>query len=166
MEIVSEPDMRSAQEAAAYLRKLSTLLRYIGTCTGSMEEGSLRCDVNVSLNRPGEAWGTRVEVKNVNKIKSVMRAIEFEIARQSSMLDAGQRVPQETRYFDAAAGSTVFMRSKESETDYRYMPEPDLPPLRVPPALLEAARSGLPELPDAMRYVRRVKCVMSLWDVF
>jgi aspartyl-tRNA(Asn)/glutamyl-tRNA(Gln) amidotransferase subunit B len=107
------------------------------------------------LHRPGEPWGTRVEVKNVNKIKAVMRAIEFEIARQSAMLDAGQRVPLETRYFDASNGSTVFMRSKETETDYRYMPEPDLPPLRLAPLLLHAAQESLPELPDSMRLLQR-----------
>jgi aspartyl-tRNA(Asn)/glutamyl-tRNA(Gln) amidotransferase subunit B len=156
MEIVSEPDLRSPEEAGAYVRKLRSLLRYIETCDGNMEEGSLRCDVNVSVRRPGEKLGTRCEIKNVNSVRFVMRAIEYEAARQVAVIEGGGKVDQETRLFDAAKGETRPMRSKEEAHDYRYFPDPDLLPLRLDPAWIEALRAALPELPDARkeRFVR------------
>jgi aspartyl-tRNA(Asn)/glutamyl-tRNA(Gln) amidotransferase subunit B len=151
MEIVSEPDLRSPEEAGAYLRKLRSILRTLGTCDGNMEEGSLRADVNVSVRHPGEAYRTRCEVKNVNSIRFVMQAIEAEAKRQVAVWEAGEVVKQETRLFDAAAGVTRSMRSKEDAHDYRYFPEPDLPPLLLDPAWVERLRRELPELPDAKR---------------
>ena len=148
MEIVSEPDMRSAEEAAAYLRKLRTILRYLGTCDGNMEEGSMRCDVNLSMRRPGEPFGTRCEIKNVNSIRYVMQAIEFEARRQVEILEEGGAIVQETRLWDTTRGVTRSMRSKEEAHDYRYFPDPDLLPLVLDPAWVEGIRASLPELPD------------------
>ena len=153
-EIVSKPDVRSAEEAAEYLRALRTLVRYLGVCDGNMEEGSLRCDANVSLRLRGEAkFGTRTEIKNMNSFKSVRDAIEHEVRRQATLLDRGERIIQETRLWDASRGVTAAMRSKEQAHDYRYFPEPDLPPLALSEAYLADARASLPELPEA-RYDR------------
>ena len=151
MEIVSEPDLRTAEEAGAYLRKLRTILRYLGTCDGNMEEGSMRADVNVSVRRHGEPFRTRCEVKNVNSVRFVMQAIEAEAARQVEVWEAGGTVVQETRLFDPARGVTRSMRSKEDAHDYRYFPEPDLLPLVLDEAWVAGLRAGLPELPDAKR---------------
>jgi aspartyl-tRNA(Asn)/glutamyl-tRNA(Gln) amidotransferase subunit B len=151
MEIVSEPDMRSAEEAAAYVRKLRSILRYIGSCDGNMEEGSLRCDVNVSVRRPGGYLGTRCEIKNVNSIRFVQQAIEYEARRQIELIEGGGTVRQETRLFDSGRGITRPMRSKEHAHDYRYFPDPDLLPLDLDPAWVEKLKATLPELPDAKK---------------
>ena len=151
MEIVSEPDMRSPEEAGAYLTKLRQILRYLGTCDGNMEEGSLRADVNVSVRKSGEGFRTRCEVKNVNSIRFVMQAVEAEARRQIEVWESGGTVEQETRLFDTVRGETRSMRSKEDAHDYRYFPDPDLPPLVIDPAWIEELRAGLPELPDARR---------------
>jgi aspartyl-tRNA(Asn)/glutamyl-tRNA(Gln) amidotransferase subunit B len=156
MEIVSEPDLRSPEEAGAYLRKLRSILRYLGTCDGNMEEGSLRADVNVSVRRHGEPYRTRCEVKNVNSVRFVMQAIEAEAKRQIAVWEDGGTVEQETRLFDPTRGETRSMRSKEDAHDYRYFPDPDLPPLVLDEAWVEELRAALPELPDAKeaRFVR------------
>jgi aspartyl-tRNA(Asn)/glutamyl-tRNA(Gln) amidotransferase subunit B len=151
MEIVSEPDLRSAEEAGAYLRKLRSILRYLGTCDGNMEEGSLRCDCNVSVRRPGGPLGTRCEIKNVNSVRFVMQAIEHEARRQIEIIEEGGAILQETRLFDAARGETRSMRSKEEAHDYRYFPDPDLLPLTLEAAWVEGLRRALPELPDAKK---------------
>jgi aspartyl-tRNA(Asn)/glutamyl-tRNA(Gln) amidotransferase subunit B len=151
MEIVSEPDLRSAEEAGAYLRKVRSILRYLGTCDGNMEEGSLRCDCNVSVRRPGGPLGTRCEIKNVNSVRFVMQAIEYESRRQIELIEDGGTVDQETRLFDSGRGTTRPMRSKEHAHDYRYFPDPDLLPLVLEPAWVEGLRGSLPELPDAKR---------------
>jgi aspartyl-tRNA(Asn)/glutamyl-tRNA(Gln) amidotransferase subunit B len=151
MEIVSEPDLRSAEEAGIYLRKLRSILRYLGTCDGNMEEGSLRCDCNVSVRRPGDPLGTRCEIKNVNSIRYVMQAIEYEARRQIEIIEEGGRVEQQTRLFDAARGITRPMRSKEEAHDYRYFPDPDLLPLVLDPDWVERLRAELPELPGAKK---------------
>jgi aspartyl-tRNA(Asn)/glutamyl-tRNA(Gln) amidotransferase subunit B len=151
MEIVSEPDLRSAEEAGLYLRKLRSILRYLGTCDGNMEEGSLRCDANVSVRRPGGPLGTRCEIKNLNSVRYVMQAIDHETGRQVDLLEEGGVVAQETRLFDAARGVTRPMRSKEEAHDYRYFPDPDLLPLVLDPDWVAKLRSGLPELPDVKR---------------
>jgi aspartyl-tRNA(Asn)/glutamyl-tRNA(Gln) amidotransferase subunit B len=152
MEIVSEPDIRAPEEAVLYLRKLRSILRYLGTCDGNMEEGSLRCDANVSVRREGsDGLGTRCEIKNVNSMRFVAKAIEYEARRQVELLEAGGRVEQETRLFDAARGETRSMRNKEEAHDYRYFPDPDLLPLVLDEALIERVRAELPELPDAKR---------------
>ena len=151
MEIVSEPDMRTAEEAGAYLKKLRSILRYLGTCDGNMEEGSMRCDCNVSVRRPGEPLGTRNEIKNVNSIRFVMQAIEYEARRQIEVLEDGGTIRQETRLFDSGRGVTRAMRSKEEAHDYRYFPDPDLLPLVLDPALIERVRASMPELPDAKK---------------
>lgn len=151
MEIVSKPDMRSGEEAQAYVRKLRALLRCLGTCDGNMEQGSLRADVNLSLRRPGAPLGTRAEIKNVNSIRFMGQAIQFEIERQKEILETGGQVVQETRLFDAAQGVTRSMRSKEDAHDYRYFPDPDLPPLVVSQELVDHLRDTLPELPDQKR---------------
>ena len=151
MEIVSEPDLRSPEEAGAYLRKLRTILRYLGTCDGNMEEGSMRADVNVSVRRHGEPFRTRCEVKNVNSVRFVMQAIEVEARRQVEIWEAGGAVDQETRLFDAARGITRSMRSKEEAHDYRYFPDPDLLPLVLDEAWVATLKAALPELPDAKR---------------
>jgi aspartyl-tRNA(Asn)/glutamyl-tRNA(Gln) amidotransferase subunit B len=151
MEIVSEPDLRSAEEAGIYLRKLRSILRYLGTCDGNMEEGSLRCDCNVSVRRPGEPLGTRCEIKNLNSVRYVMQAIDYEARRQIEILEDGGRVEQQTRLFDAARGVTRPMRSKEESHDYRYFPDPDLLPLVLDTESVARLRAELPELPDAKK---------------
>jgi aspartyl-tRNA(Asn)/glutamyl-tRNA(Gln) amidotransferase subunit B len=151
MEIVSEPDLRSAEEAGIYLRKLRSILRYLGTCDGNMEEGSLRCDANVSVRRPGEGYGTRCEIKNLNSVRYVMQAIEYEARRQVELIEKGGRVAQQTRLFDVGRGVTRPMRSKEEAHDYRYFPDPDLLPLVLDPVWVEQLRARLPELPDAKK---------------
>ena len=151
MEIVSEPDMRSAEEAGAYVRKLRSILRTIGTCDGNMEEGSMRCDVNVSVRRPGAALGTRTETKNLNSIRFVMRAVEYEARRQIEVLEDGGEVVQETRLFDAGRGETRPMRTKEEAHDYRYFPDPDLLPLTLDAEWVAEIKASLPELPDARK---------------
>lgn len=151
MEIVSEPEMRSSAEAMAYLKKLRTILRYLGTCDGNMEQGSLRADANVSLHRPGTPFGTRTEIKNVNSIRFLGQAIEYEIQRQMEILEEGGEVIQETRLFDPGKGETRSMRSKEDAHDYRYFPDPDLPPLRLTQERVDAIRATMPELPDAKK---------------
>ena len=152
METVSRPEIRSPEEAAAYLRAFRAVLVYLGVCDGNMEEGSLRCDANVSLRPRGATeLGTKVEIKNLNSFRNVQRALEFEVQRQTNALTAGQRIVQETRLWDADRGQTRSMRSKEFARDYRYFPEPDLVPLTLDPALVEAVRAALPELPRARR---------------
>ena len=151
MEIVTEPDLRSAEEAAAFVRELRSILRYLGTCTGNMEEGSLRTDVNVSVRRPGAELGTRCEIKNVNSIRFVQQAVRYEIRRQIALIESGETVEQETRLFDPTDGSTRAMRTKEDAHDYRYFPDPDLLPLELEKDWIEDIRSSLPELPEAKR---------------
>jgi aspartyl-tRNA(Asn)/glutamyl-tRNA(Gln) amidotransferase subunit B len=151
MEIVSEPDMRTPEEAGAYIRKLRTILRYLGTCDGNMDEGSMRADVNVSVRKAGAAFRTRCEIKNVNSIRFVMQAIEAEAHRQVEIWESGGEVKQETRLFDPARGETRSMRSKEDAHDYRYFPEPDLLPLVLDEAWVATLKTQLPELPDAKR---------------
>jgi aspartyl-tRNA(Asn)/glutamyl-tRNA(Gln) amidotransferase subunit B len=151
MEIVSKPDMRSADEAKAYVGKVRTILRYIGSSDGDMEKGNLRADVNVSVRRPGEALGTRCEIKNVNSIRFIGQAIETEARRQIALIEDGGKVDQETRLFDPARGETRSMRSKEEAHDYRYFPDPDLLPLELDEAFVDALAADLPELPDAKR---------------
>jgi aspartyl-tRNA(Asn)/glutamyl-tRNA(Gln) amidotransferase subunit B len=148
MEIVSKPDIRSADEAKAYLTKLRTILRYLGTCDGNMDEGSMRADVNVSVRKPGGEFGTRCEIKNVNSIRFVGQAIESEARRQIAILEDGGSIDQETRLFDPGKGETRSMRSKEEAHDYRYFPDPDLLPLEFDQAYVDALAEGLPELPD------------------
>jgi aspartyl-tRNA(Asn)/glutamyl-tRNA(Gln) amidotransferase subunit B len=148
MEIVSKPDMRSSEEAKAYVSKLRTILRYLGTCDGDMEKGSLRADVNVSVRRPGEPLGTRCEIKNVNSIRFIGQAIEYEARRQIGILEDGGRIRQETRLFDPGRGETRSMRSKEEAHDYRYFPDPDLLPLEFDQGFVDELAKGLPELPD------------------
>jgi aspartyl-tRNA(Asn)/glutamyl-tRNA(Gln) amidotransferase subunit B len=147
MEIVSEPDMSSPDEAGAYVRKIRSIVRYLETCDGNMAEGSLRCDCNVSVRRPGAELGTRCEIKNVNSVKFVIAAIEYEARRQVEVLEDGGTIKQETRLFDSARGVTASMRSKEDVKDYRYFPDPDLLPLVLDPAMVEEIRRTLPELP-------------------
>jgi len=151
MEIVSKPEMRSPEEAGAYMRKMRALVRYLGTCDGNMEEGSLRCDANVSVRRPGGELGTRCELKNINSIRFVMQAIEYEARRQVDVLEDGGTIRQETRLFDSAKGVTRPMRSKEHAHDYRYFPDPDLLPLVLDRKWIEEVRASLPELPDAKK---------------
>ena len=151
MEIVSKPDIRSADEGKAYLTKVRAILRYLGTCDGDMEKGSLRADVNVSVRRPGEPLGTRCEIKNVNSIRFVGQAIEHEARRQIEILEEGGQVEQETRLFDPDKGETRPMRSKEEAHDYRYFPDPDLLPLELDAGWVDQLAAGLPELPDAKR---------------
>ena len=151
MEIVSEPDMRSPEEAGAYLTKLRQIVQYLGTCDGNMDEGSMRADVNVSVRKAGEGFRTRCEVKNVNSIRFVMQAVEAEAIRQIEVWESGGEVSQETRLFDTARGITRSMRSKEDAHDYRYFPDPDLPPLVLEQAWVDELKAALPELPDARR---------------
>ena len=148
MEIVSKPDMRSADEAKAYVTKLRQIMRYLGTCDGNMEQGSLRADVNVSVRRPGAEFGTRCEIKNVNSIRFMGQAIEYEARRQIGILEDGGSIDQETRLFDARKGETRSMRSKEEAHDYRYFPDPDLLPLEIETAWIDGIKATLPELPD------------------
>lgn len=151
MEIVSRPDMRSAEEAAAYVKKLRTILVYLGSCDGDMEKGNLRADVNVSVRRPGADLGTRCEIKNVNSYRFIQQAIEYEARRQIEILEEGGVIDQETRLFDPVKGETRSMRSKEDAHDYRYFPDPDLLPLELDPAWVKAIEDSLPELPDAKK---------------
>ena len=151
MEIVSRPDMRSPAEAGAYLRKLRAILRYVGSCDGNMEEGSMRADVNVSVRKPGAEFGTRTETKNVNSVRFVMAVIEHEAKRQVELIEGGGEVAQETRLYDPDKNVTRSLRSKEDAHDYRYFPDPDLLPLELDEAFLEECRSSLPELPDEKR---------------
>jgi len=156
MEIVSKPDLRSSEEAKAFITKLRSILRYLGTCDGNMEEGSLRADVNVSVRKPGAALGTRCEIKNVNSIRFIGQAIEHEARRQIEIIEDGGSIEQETRLFDADKGETRSMRSKEEAHDYRYFPDPDLLPLEVTQTYIEDLKTHLPELPDGkkVRFVR------------
>ncbi len=151
LEIVSEPEMRSPAEAVAYAKKLHELVQYLGICDGNMQEGSFRVDANVSVRRPGAPFGTRAEIKNVNSFKFLERAIMFEVERQIDVIEAGGQVVQETRLYDAAKDETRSMRSKEEAMDYRYFPCPDLLPLIITPAMIEAVKGEMPELPDAKR---------------
>jgi aspartyl-tRNA(Asn)/glutamyl-tRNA(Gln) amidotransferase subunit B len=151
MEIVSRPDMRSPAEAGAYLRKLRSILRYVGSCDGNMEEGSMRADVNVSVRKPGQPFGTRTETKNVNSVRFVMAVVEHEARRQVELLEEGGEVAQETRLYDPDKNVTRSLRSKEDAHDYRYFPDPDLLPLELDDAFLEDCAKSLPELPDAKR---------------
>ena len=148
MEIVSKPDLRSSDEAKAFLTKLRTIVRYLGTCDGNMDEGSMRADVNVSVRKPGADFGTRCEIKNVNSIRFVGQAIEYEARRQIGVLEDGGKIDQETRLFDPGKGETRSMRSKEEAHDYRYFPDPDLLPLEFDQAYVDALAADLPELPD------------------
>jgi aspartyl-tRNA(Asn)/glutamyl-tRNA(Gln) amidotransferase subunit B len=151
MEIVSKPDMRSPDEAGAYVRKLRSILRYVGSCDGNMEQGSMRADVNVSVRRPGAEFGTRTETKNVNSVRFIMAAIEYEANRQVDILESGGSIVQETRLFDPDKAETRSLRSKEDAHDYRYFPDPDLLPLELDDSFLQDCRASLPELPDAKR---------------
>jgi len=152
LEIVSEPDMRSAKEAVAYLKKLHSLVMYLGICDGNMQEGSFRCDANVSVRRKGEAkFGTRAELKNINSFRFVEKAIHYEVERQIELLSSGGKVVQETRLYDADKDETRSMRAKEEANDYRYFPDPDLLPLDIHPALIAEVRGTLPELPDTKK---------------
>lgn len=164
MEIVSRPDMRSPHEAGAYLAKLRSIVRYLGTCDGNMDQGSMRADVNVSVRRPGEPFGTRCEIKNVNSVKFVQQAIVYEAARQVDVLENGGEIVQETRLFDPVTGETRSMRSKEDAHDYRYFPDPDLPPLVFSEELVEAIRASMPELPDQKRARFVQKLGLSAYD--
>jgi aspartyl-tRNA(Asn)/glutamyl-tRNA(Gln) amidotransferase subunit B len=158
VEIVSEPDLRSAKEAVAYMKKVHTLVRYLEICDGNMQEGSFRCDANVSVRREGQhRFGTRTEIKNLNSFRFVERAINFEVSRQIDVLEGGGKVVQETRLYDPDKGETRSMRSKEEANDYRYFPDPDLLPLGLDAAFIESVRATLPELPDekAARFVRQ-----------
>jgi aspartyl-tRNA(Asn)/glutamyl-tRNA(Gln) amidotransferase subunit B len=167
MEIVSEPDMRSADEAAAYITKIRSILRYIGSCDGNMQEGSLRADVNVSVRHPGDDLGTRCELKNINSIRFVRQAIEYEARRQIEIIEDGGEIDQETRLFDTDTGRTRTMRSKEEAHDYRYFPDPDLLPLEFDDAFVENIRATLPELPDAKktRFINDYKLSVDDTDV-
>ncbi len=148
MEIVSRPDLRSAKEAQAYVTKLRSILRYLGTCDGDMEKGNMRADVNVSVRKPGAELGTRCEIKNVNSIRFIGQAVEYEARRQIDIIEDGGKIHQETRLFDNAKGETRAMRSKEEAHDYRYFPDPDLLPLEFSQAFVDGLKKGLPELPD------------------
>ena len=175
MEIVSKPHMRSPEEAAAYVKTLRTLVRYLGTCDGDMEKGNLRADVNVSVCRPGQFekfkesgdfshLGTRCEIKNVNSMRFIQQAIVYEARRQVEILEDGGKIDQETRLFDANKGETRSMRSKEEAMDYRYFPDPDLLPLELDPAWIKAIEASLPELPDAKRARLQSQYGLSAYD--
>ena len=164
MEIVSEPDLRSAEEAGLYLRKVRAILRYIGSCDGNMEEGSMRADVNVSVRKPGDDYGTRCEIKNLNSIRFVEQAIQHEAQRQVDLIESGGAVEQQTRLFDSARGVTRPMRSKEEAHDYRYFPDPDLLPLEISPAYIDDLRATLPELPDARKQRYTDQLGLSAYD--
>ena len=151
MEIVSKPEMHSAEQAAAYIKKLRSILRYLGTCDGNMEEGSLRADVNVSVRRPGEPLGTRTETKNLNSVRFITQTIEYEVQRQIELIEDGGEVTQETRLFDTVTGMTRTMRGKEDAHDYRYFPDPDLLPLKFDDAFIAGLKKDMPELPDQIK---------------
>jgi len=163
MEIVSRPDMRSSEEAVAYVKKLRAIVRYLGSCDGNMDEGSMRADVNVSVRRPGAELGTRCEIKNVNSMRFMAQAIEFEARRQVDILEAGGTIKQQTRLFDAKLGETRSMRSKEEAHDYRYFPDPDLLPLVLDQTWVDEIASSLPELPDEKKS-RLMKMGLSGYD--
>src|SRR5690242_9026734 len=163
MEIVTKPDLRSAEQAMAFLRKLRSVLRYLGTCDGDMEKGNLRADVNVSVRKPGAPLGTRCEIKNLNSIRFIGQAIEHEARRQIDVIEDGGAIEQETRLFDPGKGETRSMRSKEEAHDYRYFPDPDLLPLEFDEAYVEELKKHLPELPDAKK-ARFAKLGLSLYD--
>jgi aspartyl-tRNA(Asn)/glutamyl-tRNA(Gln) amidotransferase subunit B len=164
MEIVSRPDMRSPEDAAAYVKTLRALVRRLGTCDGDMEKGNLRADVNVSVRKPGGPLGTRCEIKNVNSMRFIQQAIVYEARRQVEILEDGGRIDQETRLFDANKGETRSMRSKEEAHDYRYFPDPDLLPLDLDPAWVKAIEATLPELPDALRARLQSQYGLSPYD--
>jgi aspartyl-tRNA(Asn)/glutamyl-tRNA(Gln) amidotransferase subunit B len=164
MEIVSKPDMRSSDEAKAYLTKLRTIVRYLGTCDGNMDEGSMRADVNVSVRQPGGEFGTRCEIKNVNSIRFVGQAIEYEARRQIAILEDGGSIDQETRLFDPVKGETRSMRSKEEAHDYRYFPDPDLLPLEFEQAYVDELKADLPELPDDKKARLVSELGLSVYD--
>ena len=165
LEIVSEPDMRSAKEAVAYMKKLHTLVRYLDICDGNMQEGSFRCDANVSIRRKGEhRFGTRAEIKNINSFRFVEKAINYEIERQIDVLESGGAVVQETRLYDANRDETRSMRTKEEANDYRYFPDPDLLPLELDQALIDALAASLPELPDAKKQRFMEQYELSTYD--
>ena len=165
LEIVSEPDMRSAKEAVAYMKKLHTLVRYLEICDGNMQEGSFRCDANVSIRRKGEhRFGTRTEIKNINSFRFVEKAISYEIERQIGVLESGGAVVQETRLYDANRDETRSMRTKEEANDYRYFPDPDLLPLELDQTLIDEVRDSLPELPDAKRQRLMEQYDLSAYD--
>jgi len=164
MEIVSKPDIRSPEEAGAYVSKLRSIVRYLGTCDGNMDEGSMRCDVNVSVRRPGDEFGTRCEIKNVNSVRFVMQAIEYEAQRQVEEIEAGRRIIQQTRLFNTKDGTTKAMRSKEDAHDYRYFPDPDLLPIIITQEFVDGLKANLPELPDEKK-TRFLKLGLSMEDV-
>ena len=164
MEIVSKPDLRSAEEAKAYVGKLRTILRYLGTCDGDMEKGNLRADVNVSVRRPGEPFGTRCEIKNVNSIRFIGQAIEHEARRQIAVREDGGTIEQETRQFDPVRGETRPMRTKEEAHDYRYFPDPDLLPLQLTQAFVDELKAHLPELPDQKKARFMRDYALSVYD--
>ena len=164
MEIVSRPDMRSPAQAAAYVKKLRTILVYLGTCDGDMEKGNLRADVNVSVRRPGEPYGTRCEIKNVNSYRFIQQAIEYEARRQIEIIEDGGKIDQETRLFDPVKGETRSMRSKEDAHDYRYFPDPDLMPLVLDEAWVKSIADSLPELPDAKKARLQSQYGLSAYD--
>jgi aspartyl-tRNA(Asn)/glutamyl-tRNA(Gln) amidotransferase subunit B len=151
MEIVSKPDLRSAAQAQGFVTKLRSIVRYLGTCDGNMDEGSMRCDVNVSVRKPGAELGTRCEIKNVNSIRFVKQAIEYEARRQIEVIEGGGKIVQETRLFDPGKGETRSLRSKEDAHDYRYIPDPDLLPLVLTQDFVDGIKASLPELPDAKK---------------
>ena len=164
MEIVSRPDIRSAEQAGAYIKKLRSILRYLGTCDGNMEEGSLRADVNVSVRRPGEGLGTRTETKNLNSVRFITQAINYEVQRQIEILEEGGQIDQETRLFDTSTGTTRTMRGKEDAHDYRYFPDPDLLPLVLSEEMVQEIADNLPELPDEIRARMTGEYGLSAYD--
>ncbi len=164
MEIVSRPDIRSAEQAGAYIKKLRSILRYLGTCDGNMEEGSMRADVNVSVRRPGDPLGTRTETKNLNSVRFIMQAIDYEVERQIELIEDGGEVDQETRLFDTSTGTTRAMRSKEDAHDYRYFPDPDLLPLSFTQAYVDSLKAELPELPDQIKQRMVTQYGLSSYD--
>src|SRR6201994_2835823 len=164
MEIVSKPDLRSSEDAKAYVMKVRSILRYLGTCDGDMEKGNLRADVNVSVRKPGAPLGTRCEIKNVNSIRFIGQAIEHEARRQIEIIEDGGSIEQETRLFDPVKGETRSMRSKEEAHDYRYFPDPDLLPLELDAAWVEAIKASLPELPDEKKARLQSQYGLSAYD--
>ena len=164
LEIVSEPDMRNAKEAVAYMKKLHALVRYLGVCDGNMQEGSFRCDANVSVRRPGQPFGTRAEIKNLNSFRFIERAINHEVERQIDLIESGGTVVQETRLYDPDRNETRSMRSKEDANDYRYFPDPDLLPVEITPADIEAVRATLPELPEVKKQRFMAEYGLSSYD--
>ena len=164
LEIVSEPDMRNAKEAVAYMKKLHALVRYLGVCDGNMQEGSFRCDANVSVRRPGEPFGTRAEIKNLNSFRFIERAINHEVERQIDIIESGGKVVQETRLYDPDRNETRSMRGKEDANDYRYFPDPDLLHVEITPEFIESVRVTLPELPDAKKARFMAEYKLSAYD--